>query len=215
MSHLLDHVCDVPSILYQFDMLKVMKDSNDYDQSNIKELQNTLWHDTERLHKALLDWKAGHADLYPTGQPEIAVGPLAGTEPFPVFHTRNPRTGDISTPPLITYPDPDLARTLCTYYATLIVLGSVDTRTPYCSYNRGISPLEIFGFAMTILRSVEYYLRNVPGNMANRIMYPLRAAYESMPKDGPEREFIASVYKHIETRRASMVVSKVTHREED
>ena len=164
------------------------------------------------------EWKRTHADTYPSGQLHETSVPL-GKHPFPIFKTRNPLTGEVLSPPAYVYPDPQLCRTLCTYYGALIVLSSVDSR-PSSSASKPsphgppIQPLQVFGFALAICRSVEYFVRNVPGNMTNRMAFPLKAAWEATPKDGPEKEFLAGVWAVIKRRGASKVWSQVTHLED-
>lgn len=152
-------------------------------------------------------WKHEYADMYPHGQPLHVSSQDGG--PFPTFQCTDLRTGKTINPPSIAYPDPQLCRTLCTYYAALIVLSSIDTRPPHHPTAR-IQPMEAFGFACTICRSVEYFFKNVPGNMTNRMAFPLRAAHEALPVDGVERAFIKEVNERVEKRKVSKVFLAIT-----
>jgi hypothetical protein len=69
------------------------------------------------------------------------------------------------------------------YYASMLILSTVDTRPA-----DAITSTEKLELARLICRSMEYYIRAVPGNMINRMAFPLRVAYGSLPPVCREEE---------------------------
>lgn len=85
---------------------------------------------------------------------------------------------------------------MCVYYATRLILSSVDTRPDR------VTPLEQYDLACGICRSLEWYILTAPGNMINRLAFPVRVAWEAFPAQGPEKQFIKEVLSLVEKRHS-------------
>lgn len=166
--------------------------------------QNALWDGIADLTSRFLQWKRDWVDGYPDGPP-CEVGPTtpftcsrSGKDSFPTFHSRNLLTGAVIAPSKFRFPDLRLAQTLCFYFATRLVLSSVDSRPP----GEAIGPLEQYALACGICRSLEWYILTAPGNMINRLAFPVRVAWEVFPDGGPERRYMYEVLKVVEKRHS-------------
>ncbi|KAF9883557.1 hypothetical protein FE257_003196 [Aspergillus nanangensis] len=157
--------------------------------------QNTLRNGVADLTARLLAWKKQWLDGHPDGAPqEVEALP---NDKFPLFQCRDQRTGTVMTPTKFVYPDLRLAQTMCFYYVTSLVLSTADTRP-----NGRVGPAQQYALACDICRSLEWYVLNPPGNMINRLAFPVRVAWEVFPADGPEREFVSKVLKLVEKRHS-------------
>jgi hypothetical protein len=193
MEHLLERMVDLPAILADFDRYTDAVANRSTSVEELADKQARLWASITEFEIRLRHWKVTFADAYPSGQP-IEVR-SQGQDPFPIFQRLNPFTLEVTTPPTVVYPDPQLARTLCMYYTGLILLGSVDARP-----SNAITQSEQVDFACLICRSMEYYIRNVPGNMINRMAFPLRVAYDALPERGVERRFVAETFQLVQRK---------------
>ena len=134
MQHLLDLIVDIPAILAQFDSITKAADTCSMPGLEIKHRQTMLWTsmaDTERRPR---QWKKLWADHYLQSQPH--EGPHEKYSPRPSnssnfddrlsnFRCRDPITMEAIIPVKLIYPDPEVARTMCWYYAALIILSGV------------------------------------------------------------------------------------------
>lgn len=150
---------------------------------------------TERYYQ----WKKDWVDNYPDGPlREVESQRQPGdTNTFPVFRYREPKTGRIVQPTTFVYPNLRLAQTMCLYYATRLILATVDTRP-----SGRVTGAERFALACGICRSLEWYIRTAPGNMINRLAFTVRIAWEVFEDGGPERHFIQQVLQLVERRHA-------------
>lgn len=195
MHHLLDIVVEIPAALAQYDELQAAQASSMMDAGERIAKQTMLWNRVADLTGQFLQWKRNWVDKYPNGPPREVDS--QGDDPFPVFRCRDLRTLQVVRPRTIVYPDLRLAQTMCFYYATRLILSSVDTRP-----EGAVTPVEQYTMACNICRSLEYYLRNSPGNMINRLALPVRVAWEALPANGVERQFMMEVFRLVEERHS-------------
>jgi len=80
----------------------------------------------------------------------------------------------------------------------MILLAAVDTRP-----SPRITRSEMYNYACQICRTMEYYIRNVPGNHINRMAFPLRIAFDALPEASLERRFVGEVF-HLVRRRHTL-----------
>ncbi|EHA27446.1 hypothetical protein ASPNIDRAFT_131516, partial [Aspergillus niger ATCC 1015] len=195
LHYLLDLAVEIPALLWQFDDIEATLKSNMYSAHEISMKQASLWSGVADLTNRFRQWKVQWVDNNPDGPPqEVEVSP---DDPFPRFHCRDFRTGGIITPPMFVYRDLRLAQTMCLYYSTRLILSSADTRP-----TDRVGPLEQYSLGCGICRSLEWYIVNAPGNMINRLAFPVRVAWEVFPDGGPERQFMYEVLKLVEKRHA-------------
>lgn len=195
MALLLEQVIDLPAILWRYDRYQIAVQTPSKPPNELSSLLSRLWTAVGELEDHLRHWKRVWADTYSLGQPSEVW--YQGEGSFPVFQYLDPTTLDTVRPPTVVYPDPQLARTLCMYYAAMLMLSSVDMRPI-----GAITAAEKLQFAHLICRSMEYYIRAVPGNMVNRMVFPLRVAYDALYGRGFERKFIEEVFQLVERRNA-------------
>lgn len=193
LHHLLDIAVEIPALLGQSDELDAQRSAAwSAHETSVK--QTAFWNGVADLTARFLQWKQDWVDVYPDGPPQEVPADPDG--PFPVFRCRNLLTGETVAPARFVYPDLRLAQTMCVYYAMRLVLSSVDNRPDR------VSPLEQYGLACGICRSLEWYILTAPGNMINRLAFPVRVAWEAFPPQGPERQFIREVLSLVEKRHA-------------
>ncbi|KAL2816502.1 hypothetical protein BJX63DRAFT_137456 [Aspergillus granulosus] len=192
LHYLLDLAVEIPGFLSQYDEITAGINSNILSAHERSVKQTALWNGVEDLTNRFVLWKINWVDGYPDGAPREVEAKDEGL--FPVFHCRNLRTGEIITPTKFEYPDLLLTQTMCIYYATRLILSSVDTRP------NGVSRPEQYQLACGICRSLEWYILKSPGNMINRLAFPTRVAWEALPDGGPERKFLFAVLKLVEKR---------------
>lgn len=196
LARLLEEVVDLPAILWRYDQFNHALRTQSKSPGELHIQKSRLWLSIEKLELRLRRWKRDWADTYPSGQPYEVE--FQGRDLFPIFQYVDPYTHNIISPGTLVYPDPRLAQTLCIYYAAMLLLCSADTR----QLNR-IPDAERVAFAHSICRSLEYYIRNVPGNMINRLAFPIRVAYDSLPEESLlEKRFIQEVFQLVERRKA-------------
>jgi hypothetical protein len=196
LACLLEEVVDLPAVLWRYDQFNHAIQMQSKSPAELHAQKNRLWSSVQELEVRLRRWKHNWADSYPSGQP-YEVG-FQGPDPFPIFQYVDRVTQNIISPATLVYPDPRIAQTLCIYYAAMLLLCSVDSRR----VDR-IPDAERLGFAHSICRSLEYYIRTVPGNMINRLAFPIRVAYDSLPEDSHlERRFIGEVFQLVERKKA-------------
>jgi hypothetical protein len=195
MELLLEQVVDLPAILWRYDQYNLALQTTSTSPKELCILLSRLWAAVAKLEDHLRRWKRDCADTYPAGQPSEVE--YQGDDSFPVFHYFDPITLRITKPPTVIYPDPQLARTLCMYYAAMLMLSSTDTRPV-----GAIPATERLQCAHLICRSMEYYIRAVPGNMINRMAFPLRVAYDALAGRAFERKYIEEVFQLVERKNA-------------
>jgi hypothetical protein len=195
MELLLEQVVDLPAILWRYDQYNIALQTSSTSPIELRVMLRRVWTAVGELEDSLRRWKRDWADTYICGQPSEVQYQGAGS--FPVFQYLDPITLHIVRPLTVIYPDPQLARTLCMYHAAMLLLSSVDTRPV-----GAITSTEQLEFARLICRSMEYYIRAVPGNMINRMAFPLRVAYDSLPERSLERKYIKEVFQLVERRNA-------------
>jgi hypothetical protein len=193
MHHLLDHVVDIPAFLAQYDRFMESLRSGCMPASEVVPTQTKLWEWVADLDHRLRQWKQDWVVSYPHGQPKEV--PSQGSDPFPVFRCRNLATMEIITPKTLVYPDLRLAHTMCIYYAARLILSAADTRPTGAPL-----PHEQYSFACDICRSMEFYIRTVPGHLVNRLAFPLRVAYDALPGGNVEREFVREIFQLVHRR---------------
>ena len=194
LHHLLDLAVEIPALLSQYDDLEEAQRSTVWSEHEIAVKQTALWKGVADLTQRFVQWKQTWVDLYPDGPPQgIKAEP---NDIFPTFYCRNLLTGQIITPTKYIFPDLRVAQTMCVYYATRLILSSVDTRPDR------VTPLEQYDLACGICRSLEWYILTAPGNMINRLAFPVRVAWEAFPAEGPERTFIKEVLSLVEKRHS-------------
>lgn len=193
MHHLLDRIVDIPAFLAQFDRFMESVSSGIMPYAEIAPTQRMLWSWVSDLERRIRQWKKDWVDSYPGGAIKEAVS--QGNDPFPIFKCRDLVTMDILTPTTLVYPDLRLAQTMSLYYAAHLVLSASDTRP-----TGSVSPQEQYMFACSICRSAEYYIRNAPGNLINRLAFPIRAAYDALPEGNIERKYLNELFHLVEER---------------
>ncbi|KAL4948355.1 hypothetical protein BDW69DRAFT_189357 [Aspergillus filifer] len=195
LHYLLDLAVEIPALLSQYDDLKAGSDLNILSNHEKTVKQAALWNSVRDVTNRLSLWKVNWVDGYPDGPPQ-EVEATEDTQ-FPIFRCRDLRTGAVITPTKFQYPDLLLTQTMCIYYATRLILSSVDTRP-----TDGVTRIEQYQLACGICRSLEWYILMSPGNMINRLAFPVRVAWEAFPDLGPERKFLFQVLKLVEKRHS-------------
>lgn len=157
--------------------------------------QAALWNKITELTAHFHQWYYDWVECNPDGPPvEVEQTP---EQDFPVFQRRDLRTGASFTPTKLSYPNLLLAQTMCVYYSMRLILSSIDKRP-----EDRVTPLEQYDFGCGICRSLEWYILTAPGNMINRLAFPVRVAWEAFPDQGPERTFMVDVLKLVERRHS-------------
>ncbi|KAL4804709.1 hypothetical protein BDV18DRAFT_161802 [Aspergillus unguis] len=196
LHYLLDLAVEIPTLLFQHDELQADMESNTLSNHERSVKTATLWKGVKDVTDRFEAWKIRWIDNYPDGPPiEVPAADEARAQ-FPVFHCRDLRTGAIITPSKFIYPDLLTSQTMCIYYATRLILSTADTRPT------GVTPLDQYQLACGICRSLEWYILTSPGNMINRLAFPVRVAWEALPDRGPERKFLYAVLKLVEKRHS-------------
>ncbi|KAL3448123.1 hypothetical protein BJX65DRAFT_317692 [Aspergillus insuetus] len=194
LHFLLDLAVEIPGLLSQYDEITTGINSNILSAHERSVKQAALWNGLADLTNRFLLWKINWVDGYPDGPPSEVEATDDGL--FPLFQCRDLRTGATITPTKFEYPDLLLTQTMCIYYTTRLILSSVDTRPD------GVSRPEQYQLACGICRSLEWYILKSPGNMINRLAFPVRVAWEAFPDGGPERKFLYAVLKLVEKRHS-------------
>lgn len=193
MQLLLDVAVDIPALLYEFD--KFMQACNEarLSYAEMSATQTVLCNWVGQLDRRLRRWKEEWVDSQPDGPAEEGV--LAADNQFPVFQCRDFDTMQTITPQPLVYSDLRHAQTMCIYYAAHLVLAAADTRPL-----GGMSSREQYIYACNICRSMEFYIRTIPGGLINRLAFPLRVAYDALPVGGMERKFVEDVFHLVEEK---------------
>ncbi|KAL6235067.1 hypothetical protein BDW75DRAFT_230664 [Aspergillus navahoensis] len=197
LHYLLDLAVEIPGVLSQHDELQVGIESNILSAHERAVKQTALWDTVCDLTGRFASWKINWVDGYPDGPPREVPAANESEACFPVFHCRDLRTGAVITPTKFEYPDLLLTQTMCIYYTSCLILSTVDTRP-----TGRVGPLEQYQLACGICRSLEWYILKSPGNMINRLAFPVRVAWEAFPEGGPERRFLWEVLKLVEKRHS-------------
>ncbi|KAL2823833.1 hypothetical protein BDW59DRAFT_173282 [Aspergillus cavernicola] len=195
LHYLLDLAVEIPALLSQHDDLEAGLKSNFLSAHETSVKHASFFNAVADLTNRFALWKVNWVDGYPDGPPQEVEATDEGI--FPIFHCRDLRTGAILTPTKFQYPDLLLTQTMCIYFSTRLILSSVDTRP-----TDRVGPLEQYQLACGICRSLEWYILNSPGNMINRLAFPVRVAWEAFPDGGPERKFLHEVLKLVEKRHS-------------
>ncbi len=193
MESLLEKVVDLPAILHQHDLCAMAIRTKSLSHEELSEQRRILWESMAEFEHGMRQWKRLWADAYPAGQPIEVYS--QGNDPFPVFRCFDPTGTRVITPTTLVYPDPQLARTLGMYYTAMILLAAVDTRPTGANIRS-----ERYNFACQICRTMEYYIRNVPGNHINRMAFPMRIAFDAFPEASLERRFVGEVFQLVQRR---------------
>lgn len=197
LHYLVDLVVEIPALLGEHDDLVAAQESQILGKGEYRAKQARLWNAVSDLTDRFGRWKRKYIDNYPRGPAKEMVIPKSPTDPFPVFRCRDLRTMQIIEPPPLVYPDLRLLQTMTFYYATRLILSTIDDRP-----DGPVSMPEKYQFACGIARSLEDYLRRAPGNMINRLAFATRVAWEAFPPGGPEREFMGQVFNLVEKRHS-------------
>ena len=196
LHYLLDLTVEVPSLLAEYDALEVTRQSGVPSAHEITVKQAALWNGVTNLTCRFLQWKIDWVDAYPDGPPKEV--PAEPNDHFPIFRCRDLRTGAVITPTKLVYPNLRLAQTMCLYYTSRLILSTVDTRPD----DDRVGPAQQYALGCGICRTLEWYILTAPGNMINRLAFPVRVAWEVFPDGGPERRFIYDVLKLVEKRHS-------------
>ncbi|KAE8155294.1 hypothetical protein BDV25DRAFT_639 [Aspergillus avenaceus] len=192
---LMDLTVEIPTLLSEYDELETTLGSVVSSAHEIAVKQASLWNGVSDLTCRFMQWKIDWVDNGPDGPPvEIPAEP---NDRFPLFRCRDLRTGAVITPTKFRYPNLRLAQTMCLYYSSRLVLSTVDTRA-----TDRVGPAQQYALGCGICRSLEWYILTAPGNMINRLAFPVRVAWEVFPDGGPERKFMYDVLKLVEKRHA-------------
>ncbi|KAF3402936.1 hypothetical protein DPV78_003800 [Talaromyces pinophilus] len=197
LHYLMDLVVEIPALLGEHDDLVAAQESQILGKGEYRAKRARLWNAVGDLTDRFVHWKRKYIDNYPGGPVKDMNIPKSPTDPFPVFRCRDLRTMQIIEPPPLVYPDLRLLQTMTFYYATRLILSTIDDRV-----EGSVSMLEKYHFACGIARSLEDYLRRAPGNMINRLAFATRVAWEAFPPGGPEREFMGQVFNLVEKRHS-------------
>jgi hypothetical protein len=199
LQHLLDVVVNIPSVLAQFDSLVEASKTGSMSCSEANHQQTILWASSAGIKHCLQQWKREWADTYPFGQPyevptrnEDSTAFVISCNQLPTFRCRDLTTMRIVTPTMMAYPDPRMALAQCMYYASLLMLSGVDTKPGEVRLD------EQYSLACLICRSMEYCMKVLLGGHINRVLFPLRVAYDILPDGDIEREWVTEVFKRIE-----------------
>jgi hypothetical protein len=153
-----------------------------------------LWSWVGDLDNQLREWKAKWIDTDPNG-PAKESSSLAEDDSFPVFYCRDLDTNEVIAPRPLAYSDLRHAQSMCLYYSAHLVLAAADTRPV-----GGIPLAEQYSDACNICRSMQFYLRTIPGGLVNRLAFPMRAAYDALPEGGIERKFVEDIFHLVESK---------------
>ncbi|KAK2808513.1 hypothetical protein FQN50_004722 [Emmonsiellopsis sp. PD_5] len=193
MHYLLDQVVDIPAYLAQFDRFMEAVNSGYINYAEVAATQNMLWTWVADLDSRLHQWKREWIDDVPARQPREVTS--QGDDPFPIFRCRDLSTMEMITPTTFVYPDLRISHTLCAYYASHIVLSASDTRP-----TGSLQPSQQYEFACNICRSIEYFIRESPGKIINRMAFPLRVAFDALPEASAEREYVVDIFRLVNDR---------------
>lgn len=196
LHYLTDLVAEIPALLGEHDDLVAAQVSLVLGRGELRAKQARMWNIISDLTSRFLQWKQEYVDCYPGGPVKEERIPQ-GSDPFPVFRCRDLRSMEIIEPSSLVYPDLRLLQTMCFYYASRLILSSIDDRP-----EGAISMAEKYQLACGIARSIEDYLRRAPGNMINRLAFSTRVAWEAFPPGGVEREFMAQIFNLVERRHS-------------
>jgi hypothetical protein len=195
LHYLLDLTVEVPALLAEHDALEATLQSEAPSAHEIAVKQASLWNGVSDLTCRFIQWQSDWVDNYPDGPPkEVEAEP---NDQFPIFRCRDLHTGAVITPTKFAYPNLRLAQTMCLYYTSRLILSSVDTRP-----TDRVGPAQQYALGCGICRTLEWYILTAPGNMINRLAFPVRVAWEVFPDGGPERKFIYDVLKLVEKRHS-------------
>lgn len=196
IHYLLDSAVDIPGLCFQHDELEVGAASGVLSNHERSVKTAALWNGIRDVTNGLTAWKINWVDNYPDGPPREVPAAEESQAQFPIFRCRDLRTGAVITPTKFEYPDLLTTQAMCIYYAARLILSTADTRPD------GVGPLEQYGLACGICRSLEWYILTSPGNMINRLAFPVRVAWEALPDHGPERKFLYEVLKLVDKRHS-------------
>ncbi|KAF7591599.1 hypothetical protein BBP40_001297 [Aspergillus hancockii] len=195
LHYLLDLTVEIPALLAEHDAIEATIQSGVPSAHEIAVKQASLWNGVADLTCRFIQWQSDWVDNYPDGPPrEVEAEP---NDRFPIFRCRDLRTGAVITPTKFAYPNLRLAQTMCLYYTSRLMLSSVDTRP-----TDRVGPAQQYALGCGICRTLEWYILTAPGNMINRLAFPVRVAWEVFPDGGPERKFMIDVLKLVEKRHS-------------
>jgi hypothetical protein len=197
LDHLLDLAVEIPTVLAMADELGGVDPAAGTGEPSGP--QQRLWDYVADLTRRFEQWKTDWADRHPGGPPREVESPgdEGELERFPIFHCRDQKTMQVMQPLSIVYPDLRLAQSTCLYWAFRIVLSTGDTRP-----EGALTMWDKYHMACNIARGLEGYIRRAPGNMINRLVLPVRVAWEVFPPRGVEREFIKAVFVLVDRRHS-------------
>jgi hypothetical protein len=199
VQHLLDHIADIPTLLARYDSLVEATRVNSLLLPEVLDERAMFRISVTDIERRLHRWRREYAD--PVGQPfEVPSqvdepgglqDPSNSDSQFPIFRCRDLSCGAFISPPKIAYPEAELARALCLYYAALLTIAFVDIRA-----EGALPPHERYNLACLICRSTQYVLRTAPSHSV-RLLSSLRVAYDTLPERGPERQWVQDMFKLI------------------
>ncbi|PLN75640.1 putative C6 finger domain protein [Aspergillus taichungensis] len=194
LHRLLDVAVDIPEYLSRVDEFSARLRSGDIPPADLAVSQSQLWEQASELQNRLHAWKTVYADTYPPGTP-LEDFDSPSPDEFPVFRWRNPLTLQTLPAKILIFPDILVATSLCFYWALSLVVSGTDS-----GLISVLSLQERYQFGCNICRSMKYYIQNIPGCLVSRIMFVLRAAFDSFADGMIEKEFMSDLFQHIGKR---------------
>jgi hypothetical protein len=195
LHHLLDVAVDIPGLLAQSDLFEKEQRSSVMGAHEMAVKQAALWNGIAELTAKFHQWYVDRVENSPDGSPQEEE--QTSEQHFPVFNRRDLRTGAEIPAIKFVYPNLLLAQTMCVYYSMRLILSSIDTRP-----DDRVTPMEQYELACGICQSLQWYIQTAPGNMINRLAFPVRVAWEAFPDGGPERRFMMEVLQLVEKRHS-------------
>lgn len=194
---LLDIAVEIPGYLAQLDDLLIALNTRHLPQSELSALQCTVFNKGTSLNDRLKIWETGTARNYHKGWLiEMAEGASVPREgQIPTFRCRDPLTAAIITPPTIMYPDLLLAQSMTFYWALRLVISA----TPH-GLEGIISSDERYELARNICRSTKYYIQMASGLLVSRLMFGIRAAFDTFADGTVEKQFVIDMFEYLGRR---------------
>jgi hypothetical protein len=192
MHHLMDVLADIPALLARYDILTRSLSTGTMHPTDAATEQTLLWSLAGNLDLRLRQWKWQWVDTQSAVQEWEVSSPEDGQ--FPVFRFKDAETLQIIKPKVIVYSSLRLATAMCTYHAARLLLSSVNMHP-----TERVTPHQQYTFACNICRTMDYYLRNCPGLLINRMAFVLRVAFDYLP-EGIERQYLRDTFQLVGAR---------------
>lgn len=175
---------DIPLMLWYYD--KYQHSSETVERSALHKTASKI---AKQIQAGLSTWKSEWLDRATWRRPHEQTLEQLDSD-LPIFRYPNPNdpTQNIEPTPLV-YPNGALFAVICNYNAALIIVHDTVRRLEgHEDFSLQIS------VAREICRSMSYFLMYLLPSRLGRIAFALVTAYDNLPVDGPEREYLADVY---------------------